>query len=138
VVLDDLAAYLQTAGLGTVAVDIFKSRLPMDQPGVTAVDAAMALIPVPGGPPLYVHSKAAPDLAQPVVQVICRGTQYGDAAAMARAEQAWVALGSVHNQTLSSTFYLSIVPQQSPWLLKRDELDRPLIVFQVRCVKEAP
>jgi hypothetical protein len=72
-----------------------------------------------------------------MLQVLTRGAPFGYAAARVKAQAAFVALASVHNQTLSGTFYLGVMAMQSPFFLKNDELNRPLIVFHIRCQKSA-
>jgi hypothetical protein len=132
-VLDDLVVYLQAQGLGTPAVSLFNGGIPEDAAG--SLDEVLALMTHAGLPPTYIHDKAAPDLEQPAVQVLIRGGPYGDAVAQQRAQQAFVALASVHNQTLNGTFYLWVRPLQSPFKLRMDELHRPIIVFNLLCAK---
>jgi hypothetical protein len=138
-VLDDLGVFLQTAGLGTLGTSLFKGGWPLDAAGGSVQDALLTLIEVPGLPPMYVHDDIAPSLDQPVVQVVTRGAPYGYAAARTRAGQAWVALGSVRNQTLGTTHYLWIRPLHAPHhALGPDEQQRPRIAFNVVCCKAVP
>ena len=131
----DLATYLQTQGLGTLATSLFIGTIPQDATGVP--DALSALFPPPGLPPLAVHDSPAAAIARPTVQVITRGAPYGYSAAQSRAMQALLALHDVRNQTLSGTRYLHIEALQSePLLLRTDERSRPLLAFTVLCHKE--
>jgi hypothetical protein len=132
-VLEDLALLLQTAGLGTLASTLFKSGLPMDVAGGTTVDAVIALIEVPGLPSQRVHERTAV-LDQPVVQVIIRGEPHGYADARTRAQAVFTTLDGLSNQTLGGVSYLWITALQPPFFLKSDELERPLIAFNVRCL----
>jgi hypothetical protein len=134
-VLDDLGTLLQTAGLGTLGTSLFLGSVPMDAPLVTIQDALVALIEIPGLPPIHIHNEDAPQIEQPVVQVVTRGQPYGYAAARLQAHAAFVVLDSVHNQTLSGTFYLWIQAIKSPYILRVDDLHRPVLVFDVRCAK---
>jgi hypothetical protein len=133
--LDDLGTYLQAQGIGTVGTTLFKGSIPQDAPALNVQDALVALIETPGLPPMHVHSVSGPDVEQPTVQVVSRGAPYAYAAARTKAEAAFVALDSVHNQTLGTAFYLWILALQSPFLLRVDDLNRPHIVFNVRCAK---
>jgi hypothetical protein len=133
--LDDLGTYLQAQGIGTVGTTLFKGGIPQDAPAVSVQDALVALIETPGLPPMHVHSVPGPDVEQPTVQVVSRGTPYAYAVARTKAEAAFVTLDSVHNQMLGSTFYLWILALQSPFLSHVDDLNRPHIVFNVRCAK---
>jgi hypothetical protein len=134
-VLNDLLTYLAAQSLGTLAVDLFLYGIPQDTPEILIRDAVLALIPVPGLPPLRVHDGFPAAVEQPMVQVLVRGTPYGFQSAMARAVQAWTVLGSITNQTLSGLAYLSVSPMHSPWLLRTDEQVRPYMVFTVRVMK---
>lgn len=134
-VLDELADYLEDQGIGTVDVDIFKGGLPLDTPLAMQPDAVVALVETPGLPPEYVHSITGIAMEQPVIQVIVRGPPWDYPTARSKAESAFVALGAITNQALSSVLYLWVLPLQSPWWLRTDDLDRPHIVFQVRCAK---
>lgn len=134
-ILDDLGSFLQAQGVGTVGTTLFKGLIPEDAPLVATQDSLVALVEVPGLPPVHVHSQAAASYEQPVVQVLTRGVPYGYAAARTKAHQAYVTLDGVQNQTLSGTQYLWIAALQSPFLLKWDDLARPLIAFSVRCAK---
>jgi len=136
-VLNELATYLAAQGLGTPAVDLFLYGIPQDVPEAIIRDAVLALIPVPGLPPLRVQDGFDTSIEQPVVQVLVRGTPYGSQAAMARATLAYAALGAISNQILSGIAYLGVYPMQNPWVLRVDTQSRPYFVFSVRCAKAA-
>jgi Bacteriophage minor capsid protein len=133
--LDELATYLQTAGVGTLSTTLFKGQLPMDVPA-TVETALVALLEIPGLPPVRSHD--AQRFEQPVVQVVSRGIPYGYEGARDQAQLAWEALDAVSNQVLSGTGYLRIEALQSPYLLKIDDMHRPFIVFSVRCQRALP
>lgn len=130
-VLEDLTAYLEAQGHGTRSVSLFAGRVPMDDPGNPVQDALIALLTIPGMAPLYTHDIAGPAIEQPMLQVLTRGTPYGDQAALARAMAVYVTLGSVHNLTLSGTVYLEIQLRQSPWKLRDDLSKRPEYIFNI-------
>jgi Bacteriophage minor capsid protein len=137
VVLDDIGLFLQTQGLGTLATDIFKGRLPEDAPGAGVLDEIIALFAVPGQGPVRVHSLVGPGVEQPVVQVRLRGSASagGVTAMWTRAMQAFIALDSVTNQTINGVFYQKILALQSPFSLPEDEWRRPTLIFNVLCRK---
>jgi hypothetical protein len=139
VVLDDIAVYLQTQGLGTRGSTIFEGRIPPDAPGGGVADQIIALFSVPGLPPQHVHDIVGPAVEQPMVQVRVRGSaaQGGYAAMWALAEQAGRLLDSVRNLSVNGTFYLAIMLQQAPVGLPEDQYQRPSLVFHVRCTKAA-
>lgn len=134
-VLDDLGTYLQTQGLGTLGTTLFRGGIPLDVPEVVMQDALVALVETPGLPPNYVHSTLGPDWEQPVVQTLVRGGPYGYAAARTVAQNVFLALGRIANQSLSGTWYLWVLPLQSPFLLRTDESARPILACQFRCAK---
>jgi hypothetical protein len=111
--------------------------LPVDAPNIATVDAITALVETPGFPATYVHDVVSPSREGNVVQVLTRGAPYDYAAARTWAQDIWVALGSIRNQALSGTFYLGVMPIQSPFKLRDDDAGRPLMSFQVRCDKAA-
>ena len=138
-VLDDIALYLQAQGLGTRGTTIFEGRLPPEPPGSGIADQILVLFSVPGLGVLHVHDDPGASVEQPVVQVRVRGSaaQGGYAAMWARATQAFTALDSVRNQTLSGTFYQAILALQSPFGFPEDQYERPFVLFNVRCLKSA-
>jgi hypothetical protein len=132
-VLADLATFLQTQGLGTPASTILAGTIPEDVAG--APDEVMYLLETPGLAPEHVHDIIGPAVEQPVIQIRIRGRPYGYEAARAKAQQAFVALDSLVNTTLSGTAYRQVMALQSPFLLQVDDWHRPHIVFHVRCQK---
>jgi len=136
VLLDELGAYLQAQGLGTLGSDLFLGSIPIDSPNVTNQDAITALYETPGFPGQYVHSTLGLDWEQPVVQIICRAAPYDYSAARLQAEQVMVALSKIRNQTLSGTFYLWCMPLDSPHpAIGPDDYGRPRLTCQLRIGK---
>lgn len=134
-VLDDLGTYLEAQGVGLLGVSLFQGSIPQDAPHVAIQDSLIALIEVPGLPPVHVHTQTQATYEQPMVQVATRGQPYGYAAARAQAQLAYVALDGLANVALSGVEYLWIQAMQSPFLLRIDELARPLLVFTIRVAK---
>lgn len=133
--LDDLGLYLQTEGLGTLGTNLFLGGLPVDAPNVTQVDEVAALVETPGFPAQYVHTPAGVSWEQPVVQPLVRGAPYDYATARDWAQDIFLALGRISNQTLSGTYYFWVVPLQSVWKLRDDDFHRPIMSCQVRIGK---
>ena len=82
-----------------------------------------------------VHNDVVPSRERPVVQILTRGAPYDYATARTWAQDIWVALGSIRNQTLSGTFYLGVQPIQSVFKLRDDDYARPIMTCQFRCEK---
>lgn len=137
-VLEDLGIFLQTAGLGTLATDLFRGGLPMDTPTAPVHDAIMVLIPVPGLPAVFALSgDGAPcKVEQPVIQVLCRGNPHDFLGAFTRAMAAYNALDGLNNTLINNVFYLMVMAMQPPFCLRQaDEMGRPHIAFNIRCAK---
>ncbi|HEX6827145.1 MAG TPA: minor capsid protein [Nitrospiraceae bacterium] len=134
-VLDELGTYLEAQGVGILGVSLFQGGIPQDAPNIAIQDSLLALIEVPGLPPVHVHTQTAATYEQPMVQVATRGQPYGYDGARAMAQQAFLALDGLANVVLSGVEYLWIQAMQSPFLLRTDELARPLLVFTVRVAK---
>lgn len=131
--LDDLALYLQTAGLGAATTStgertIFRGQLP-DQP-----DAAIGLIEYGGMAPVRAMFPAIV-YEQPRVQVLVRARTYDGA--RTKAESVFQALDGVGNTTLTSTSprYGFIEALQSPFLLTRDANDRVVLALNLQIRK---
>jgi minor capsid protein len=131
--LDELGAYLQAQGVGTVSSTLFKGSFPLDTLENTA--PILALIEVPGLPPVRSHDVPVARYEQPVVQVATRGAPYGYPAARQTAQAAWDVLDGVQNASLSGTFYLWLQALQSPYWLRTDDFQRPVLLFNVRCAR---
>jgi hypothetical protein len=135
VVLGDLGEYLQALGKGTLAIDLFLSKLPVDAQPPFAPDEIVALVETPGFPPEYVHAPAGPSREHPVIQLLVRGKPNDYEAPRLRAQDISLTLGAISNQTLSGTFYLSCLPLGSVAPLKEDDFGRPILQCQFRIDK---
>ena len=122
--LDDLGSVLQTAGVGTVGADIFKGGL------ASTPDMQISMIESGGFSPLRELDNGVP-VDRCTVQVSVRAAAYDYAAAQAQAHLAYAALDAVVEQVLSGRRYHQIEPLQPPFLLERDESDRPVFVFNI-------
>src|SRR5262245_1112839 len=137
VLLEDLGLYLQQNGLGVLGQDIFLGSIPLDPPGGGVQNAVLGLFEVPGLPPSHQHDVVGPGYEQPVVQCRFRGEPFGYQATRQKAGEAFTLLDSVINQTINGTFYLWIQALQSPFSQPQDEWQRPFILFECRCARNA-
>lgn len=134
--LDELKQYLITT-VPLTSGEVFTGILP-DTP-----DACVAVLEYGGVAPEYIHDSASPAIEFPRVQVLTRGAQYDYETARTKAEAVYGALSRVSNQTLSGTFYLSIRPLQTPFVLDasmqggggRDENGRVTVAFNVEVMR---
>lgn len=129
--LDELATFLAGQGLGVVATDIFKGIMP-DAPVDVPV---VAVFETPGDPPSYVLSPTNIQLENPRIAVWVRGTEHDYDTARRKSQDAHDALDTIRNSTLSGTRYLSVKPLQQPFLLERDQGDRPIFAFNAEVTK---
>lgn len=125
--IDELGAYLQGLGIGTLDVDLFLAGLP-DSP-----DAAAAIAEYPGEEPTWSHSTSGVNTERRRFQLTTRAATLQ--AAMAKAEEANRALCLVHNTFLSGTWYVRVYPLQSPFPLGRDGNDRSRYACNYRVEK---
>lgn len=129
--LDEIAGFVATACSLTVGTSLFKGQMPASAPNVCA-----AVYEYAGLGPIYELGQAAPAIEQPRVQVAFRGEPRDYEGPRATAETAYQAIAAVANTALSGARYLSITPLQPPFLLRRDDLSRIVIGFNVQVVKE--
>ena len=127
--LDEIAAYLESHNIGTRGTDLFTGFLP-DTP-----NAVVVLYENPGMAPSRSHS-SNPTLEHPQLGVWARGTPDGDyVAPRQKAQDAYNALVLIRNQTLSATLYLDVMPMQQPFLIERDDNQRAIIGFNAAVTK---
>lgn len=131
-VLDDLGTFLQTAGVGTLATDLFLGIMPGEP------DTCVALIESPGDDPVSVMTRTAskPPVERPSISILCRGAKDDHNAPRVEAESIYAVIHNVVDNTLSGTRYLSIEARQPPFSIGRDENGRSLIGFNVDIWKE--
>lgn len=126
---EDLVTFLDSNSTRfTAGTNLFINRLP-HEPATCA-----GLVETGGAPPNYTLGPSTkPAWENPAFQMSFRSTS--STKARADAQAAWDLLESVANQTLSGTTYLRITMTQSPFLLKRDEQDRPVFAFNGSCMR---
>lgn len=123
--LDELAAYIESNGLGTRATDLFEGFLPDDP------DLVTVLFETPGAPPSLIDGRETRS-----VQVQTRAAGYGDA--RARAEAVYALLHGLHDVTLSGARYLLIRAKQPPFSLGRDDRQRTEMAFNIAATRDSP
>src|SRR5205809_1125755 len=106
---DQIAARLETEGVGVVNTNIFTSSGSIIPPG----DGPFLSLRETGGTgPTRVHNVAGASTQRPTAQVLVRGADPEAVKLMIRA--AYDALDGIYNTTLSGTFYQSVVARQEP------------------------
>jgi hypothetical protein len=123
--LSELGDYLEGK---SVSAPVFLGSGPDDP------DTVLTLYEYPGGPPEYVQESQSPNAETAQIQVVARAVAYDEASALIA--QAWAALASVINTTLSGTKYRSIRPNSSPAVMGQDSNGRMLLYFNATVEKE--
>lgn len=116
--LADLGDLLATGTTGVVGTDIFLGLLP-DTPA-----ACVAVFETGGIGPEYTMSGESP-IETPTVQLLARAASY--AAARLKANQAFRVLSGLRTRTINNVTYHWAEALQSPFLLERDDADRPVV-----------
>lgn len=120
-ILDALGAFLQAQGQGTVATDIFLSRMPQTP------DACVTLFENQGIGPDHTFGSAAIAVDHQRVRVYCRAARNDYPAARAKAETVRGLLGAIRNTTLSGSVILCVLTTSELYPLVRDKDDRAII-----------
>ena len=119
-VLTDIGTYLNAASISTqdltLGTNLFLGRLP------ETPDTCVGIIQTAGVAPTDTFGTSFPPLETQGLQTLVRATTYATAEALA--VDVMKSLASVDNQTLTSTLYLKIEAQQSPFALERDNQER--------------
>jgi len=124
--VDDLADYLATNGMGTVAHDIWPGQRP------ESPDEVLTLMEYPGGAPGYTQSGVVSE--NPQVQVSTRGRDYEET--RKRCQRAWALFSMFVNRNLNGVWYYRIMPQHSVFLAGRDQNGRHIFAFNMSVSKE--
>lgn len=96
-------------------------------------NTATWIIEYPGGAAIDTLAGDLPKFEDARVAITCRSTS--SVTARANAKAAWVACHKIANETLSGVSWLRARPLQSPFLLERDEQNRPVFQFNVQCLR---
>lgn len=118
--LDDLGLRLQTAGVGTLAVNLFLGYLP-DSP-----DVAVALFESRGTSPQMTFGAGVIAVERPVIRTLCRAGRNDYPAARAKAVAVLNSLGAIRNQTIGATAFLGVEATSSPYPVRVDDKERSM------------
>ena len=129
--LTDVGTYLAAASISTqdltLGTNLFLGRLP-DSP-----DTCVGLIQTGGTAPTDTFGTSYPPLETQGLQTLVRAASYATAEALA--VDIFKSLQSVENETLTSTLYLKIEGNQSPFPLERDGQERLVVSCNYNVVK---
>jgi hypothetical protein len=121
--LTDIGSYLNSASISTqdltLGTNLFLGRLP------ESPDTCVGLIQTAGTIPTDTFGTSFPPLENQGLQTIVRAATYATAEALA--VDVLKSLAAVENATLTSTLYLKIEAQQSPFALTRDDRERQIM-----------
>ncbi len=124
----DVVARLVAASVVTVAQS---GVAPMIQ--VPTTGKFLTVREYGGEEPDWIHNApTVPSHRRPRAQVIARGADWDEAAALA--EAAYLAV-IARDEILSGTRYLYLVPSQEPFPLGLDDNGRPMVAFNIRGMK---
>ena len=130
-VLTDIGTYLNAASSSTqdltLGTNLFLGRLP------ETPDTCVGVIQTAGVAPTATFGTRFPPLEPQGLQTVVRATTYATAEALA--VDVMKSLASVDNQTLTSTLYLKIEAQQSPFALERDAQERLIMSCNYNVIK---
>lgn len=127
---EEIADKLAILGLGVVGTSIFIGMMP-DHP-----DELIAVMETGGSAPTFGFSTPGLKFETPNVQVIVRGERGDYSAPRDTIQTAFRGLATVQGQYLGPSYYHMIRPIQSPFMLHRDQNERPVFIFNATCEKE--
>lgn len=119
--VDEIGAFLQVTGHGTLATDLYKRHLPNDP------DEAVCVIQLEGEVPEFVQESFNIEVEHPQLQVISRSMNPHTAEQML--DGPYRELMGIRNQIIGGTKYVSITPMFAPAVYDRDDNGR----FIARC-----
>lgn len=133
--LDEIGTILSTQSVASSSGEGvgWYLALSMMPDSTASPDRIVAVIPTPGSPPLADQV----ELDEPGVQIRVRGQSYMSAStafqeAWAKAEDAYAILHGLAPGTYSGRYYAGVWAEQSPFLLRYDENNRPEVAFNLR------
>lgn len=126
-ILDDLAALIQEAGIGTTGTDLFLAQSPVSPDTVTVVRE------YGGSGPEYLYLGPEPTQELIRCQIECRAPSY--VAARSRIERTARALGAVRERVVNGTRYHRITPLGAAVPLGNDESQRSRVVQSFEAAK---
>ena len=133
-VLNELAAYVATLGLGTVGTSIHIATMPETDPSSTS-GTMCAVYEYPGLQSDLGFGDTGVKHSNPSVQVVFRGVPYDYASPRSNAGVAWDGFAGVQATTLSGTYYYLIRPSEV-FRMKVDEQHRHYLAFNCQVMKD--
>jgi hypothetical protein len=130
-ILNELATWLQTQGVGVVHSNIFYGSTAVIPSGIGPY---LQLHETGGGGSKFVQDSSRPNTELPTVQVVVRAKLYNDARGMAKAARD--AFNAKFNITIGTTFYQSIKARQNITDLGKDSSNRVMLVFNLEIEKD--
>jgi len=130
--LDEIADYLSTGGIGTVGTTLFKGYMP------ELPDTVMAVYESGGRAPYRAMRGAAGQAVaeRPRVQVVARAATYDYASARTAINDVVRRLDGAGDFTQNGVRYLWVAATQSPFVMGRDDQGRVKIAVNFDVVKE--
>lgn len=130
--LDDIAQILSTGGTTSDGTLIKKGYMP-EQP-----DAVVAIYETGGQGPIRAmrSSPGQPVAEQPRIQVVVRGAANDYATPRLKINDIYRLLEGYGDQTVNGVRYLWIGAVQSPFLMRRDEVSRPMLAVNFDVTKQ--
>lgn len=133
--LDDIADYLSSGGIGTVGTDIFKGYMP----GPPAVDAVVAIYETGGTAPIRAMSPGPGTtvvVQRPRIQVVCRAATDAYLTARTKAKSVYDLIEGLPTREINGVAYKWGAAVQEPFVMGRDESGRVLVACNYDIVKE--
>lgn len=128
--IDELAAFAVTNGVGTLGTDLFRFAL------TASPDEQMALVPYSGLESEQAFGSDSLKWEFPRVQFVSRGPVGDERTAALNIDVAYKAFGKIAAETLSGTFYHSVTVIRPPFRLGMDDSGRPLYAMNLQIEKE--
>lgn len=126
-VLEAMGGYIDANSSLTLGVNLFLSKMPQTP------DACVAIFEYEGMPPIENFGSSGYSISRPSIQVMVRGAREDYVGARDLAETLRASVSSISNTILSSVGILRVASTGSIMPLGVDELERPVIVFNMDC-----
>jgi hypothetical protein len=136
--LDEIGAYLEAQGVGTVKTSSNSPTWPIYKGGVfpANVDNVLSIATGPSDPPTDTMGSTVGGIVAENQALVVQARSEEYPTADGKAWDAWNVLHKLGNTTLSGTRYLLIMARQMPFPIGRDDKQRWLIGFNCDVTKE--
>lgn len=127
-VLEAVGEYIATNSTDlTLGTNLFLSKMP------ESPDYCVAIFEYEGMPPIETFGESGFSVDRPSLQIMVRATREDYVTARDKAATLRTLISTISNTTLSSIGILRVASLGSVMPIGVDELERPLIVFNVDC-----